>query len=193
MTMARTKSFDEAEVLHNILMLFWRKGYCQTSLDDILKAGGISRQSVYDTYGNKKTLFLKTLALYRDESKRIIENRLTELLDEGVSCLSILRDMVFFNDGKGCLAINSMMEFKASDEGVCKEVDALLLFMKEMIGKMVAVGQANGEITTSLPCEHITEVLMNARTGFQVSMDYRVSDEELENIANWTIDLIRIR
>jgi TetR/AcrR family transcriptional repressor of nem operon len=99
--------------------------------------------------------------------------------------------MVFYYDGKGCLAINSMVEFKASDKNVRKEIDASLLFSKEIINKLVIQGQANGEITDKMPCEHITEVLMNARTGFQVGQNYKLPPADLKNIANWTIDLIR--
>jgi hypothetical protein len=32
---------------------------------------------------------------------------------------------------------------------------------------------------------------MNARTGFQVGQNYKLSSTDLKNIANWTIDLIR--
>jgi TetR/AcrR family transcriptional repressor of nem operon len=191
LTMARTKEFDETKVLHDILMLFWEKGYHQSSLDDILRAGGISRQSMYDTYGDKKALFLKVLELYRKETKQIIEDKINELLEKGEPCVNILRDMIFYHDGKGCLAINSMVEFKASDKNVRKEIDALLLFSKEMIHKLVVHGQANGEITDKIPCEHITEALMNARTGFQVGQNYKLPSADLKNIADWTIDLIR--
>jgi TetR/AcrR family transcriptional repressor of nem operon len=189
--MARTKEFDEAKVLHDILMLFWEKGYHQSSLDDILRVGGISRQSIYDTYGDKKALFLKAFALYRKETRQIIEGKINALLARGEPCIDILRDMVFYYDGRGCLAINSMVEFKSSDKNVRKEIDALLLFSKEMIHKLVAHGQANGEITDKIPCEHITEVLMNARTGFQIGQNYKLPSADLKNIANWTIDLIR--
>jgi TetR/AcrR family transcriptional repressor of nem operon len=189
--MARTKEFDEIKVLRDILTLFWEKGYHQSSLDAILQAGGISRQSMYDTYGDKKALFLKALALYRNETKRVIEEKINALLEKGAPCIDILRDMVFYHDGRGCLAINSMVEFKASDKNVRKEIDALLLFSKEMIHKLVAHGQANGEITDKIPCEHITEALMNARTGFQVGQNYKLPSANLKNIANWTIDLIR--
>lgn len=189
--MARTKEFDDVKVLRDILMLFWKKGYYQSSLDDILRAGGISRQSMYNTYGDKRALFLKALALYREETRQLIEEKVNDLLEKGVSCLDILRDMVFYHDGKGCLAINSMVEFKASDKNIRKEIDALLLFSKKIINKLVARGQASGEITKKLPCEHITETLMNARTGFQVGQNYKLSSTDLKNIANWTIDLIR--
>jgi hypothetical protein len=50
---------------------------------------------------------------------------------------------------------------------------------------------ANGEITKKMPCEHITEALMNAQTGFQIGQNYKLPSVDLKNIADWTIDLIR--
>jgi hypothetical protein len=117
--------------------------------------------------------------------------KINESLETGEPCLNILRNMVFCHDGKGCLAINSMVEFRSSDKSVRKEIDAVLLFSKEIINKLVAHGQANGEITKKISCEYITEVLMNARTWFQVGQNYKLPSTDLKNIANWAIDLIR--
>jgi TetR/AcrR family transcriptional repressor of nem operon len=190
---ARTKGFDEREALRKILSLFWEKGYFQSSMEDILKAGGISKQSIYDTYGNKKDLFLKTLVLYREETVALIEDQVKQRLAKGGSTLDIIHDLVFHQDGRGCLAINSMLEFRDTDADVKCEIDSLLAFTKEIIKALISVGQERGEITSLMSGEHITEVLMNARTGFQVGQDYKMSPEELNNIANWTIDLIRAR
>jgi hypothetical protein len=50
----------------------------------------------------------------------------------------------------------------------------------------------NGEITKRLPAEHITQVLLNARNGIQVSQHYEMPLDMMRNIADWTIDLIRV-
>src|ERR1700755_2679328 len=63
--MARTKDFDENEVLCKAIDLFWRKGYNGTSMQDLVDGLGISRSSLYDTYGDKHTLFIKALESYK--------------------------------------------------------------------------------------------------------------------------------
>ncbi|MBS1531844.1 MAG: helix-turn-helix transcriptional regulator, partial [Bacteroidetes bacterium] len=50
--MARTKDFDENEVLTRAMELFWRNGYNATSMQDVLVGLGISRSSLYDTCGD---------------------------------------------------------------------------------------------------------------------------------------------
>ncbi len=41
--MARTKDFDETEVLAKAIKLFWQKGYNGTSMQDLVDGLGISR------------------------------------------------------------------------------------------------------------------------------------------------------
>ncbi len=63
--MPKTKQFDETEVLNKARELFCVKGYNGTSMDDLVQTTGLSRSSIYDTFGDKHGLFLKTLELYR--------------------------------------------------------------------------------------------------------------------------------
>ena len=46
--------------------VFWRFGYEHTSLDILMREMRIARQSLYDTFGDKRALYLKALRQYRD-------------------------------------------------------------------------------------------------------------------------------
>ena len=47
--------------------VFWRFGYEHTSAGRAdARNGGIARQSLYDTFGDKRTLYLQALTQYRD-------------------------------------------------------------------------------------------------------------------------------
>lgn len=62
--MARPKSFDPEQALASAMQLFWRQGYEATSLSDLESELGIGRKSLYDTFGNKRQLFLQALGAY---------------------------------------------------------------------------------------------------------------------------------
>ncbi len=60
------KQFDPEEALKKAMKLFWAQGYAATGMAELQSAMGIGRKSLYDTFGNKRQLFIKTLQLYSD-------------------------------------------------------------------------------------------------------------------------------
>jgi len=72
--MARPKEFDCDVVLDKAMALFWRQGYEATSIQDLVTHMGINRQSLYDTFGSKRQLYLAVMDRYID---RVVSRRLT--------------------------------------------------------------------------------------------------------------------
>ena len=66
--MPRKKAFDPERALVKAMGVFWRLGYENASTETLMKAMGIARQSLYDTFGDKRALYLKALAYYRDRT-----------------------------------------------------------------------------------------------------------------------------
>src|SRR6187549_1927026 len=54
--MGRPREFEAAEALRQAMHVFWSKGYEGASLADILHATGLSKSSLYATFGDKRTL-----------------------------------------------------------------------------------------------------------------------------------------
>ena len=77
--MARPKEFDPERALTKAMNLFWRQGYENTSLEALMKEMGIARQSLYDTFGDKRALYLKALAHYRDQTTGQMQKMLNEI------------------------------------------------------------------------------------------------------------------
>lgn len=55
------------EVLEIAMELFWKKGYTQTSLNDLCGAMDIRPPSFYRAFGTRENLFLETLRFYIDK------------------------------------------------------------------------------------------------------------------------------
>lgn len=58
------KQFDPEQALQRARDLFWRRGYDGTGLTELEAELGIGRKSLYDTFGNKRALYLAALEQY---------------------------------------------------------------------------------------------------------------------------------
>lgn len=74
--LGRNKEFDTALVLHRAIEVFGEYGYEGTSLQDLLSHLGIARQSLYDTYGTKRDLFLSAVKSYLEGKNAAVMERL---------------------------------------------------------------------------------------------------------------------
>lgn len=125
--MARQKEFNIEEKVEKAMMIFWEKGYHETSLADLTEATGLQKGSLYNTFGSKENLFLEALKHYGKMSqsrlqlgdKDPIEHLkafFTRLVDEGSQKKK---------DSKGCLIMNTRLEFGHSKEKAAKLSSAL--------------------------------------------------------------------
>src|SRR6204780_3513984 len=109
--MARPREFDRNAAVQRAMSVFWRKGYAATSTDDLMRAMDIGRQSMYDTFGDKRALFLKALEVYVTESVRSTS---VELQTPGSPLASIRRALVHFAERRdlsstdGCMGMNAI-------------------------------------------------------------------------------------
>jgi TetR/AcrR family transcriptional repressor of nem operon len=62
--MARPRTFEPEEALNAAMMVFWEKGFSETSYDDLVSATNVSRKGLYTVFGDKEALFLAALKNY---------------------------------------------------------------------------------------------------------------------------------
>jgi TetR/AcrR family transcriptional regulator, transcriptional repressor for nem operon len=64
--MARPRAHTTDDLSQKALQLFWHKGYHATSVDDLVRATGVSKHGIYTDFGGKRALFLSCFARYQD-------------------------------------------------------------------------------------------------------------------------------
>src|SRR5882762_6555225 len=67
LAVAPPKEFDREVAVRRAIEVFWKKGFARTSAEDLVAAMGIGKQSLYDTFGDKRRLFLEALRTYSSE------------------------------------------------------------------------------------------------------------------------------
>ncbi|MGW2217996.1 TetR/AcrR family transcriptional regulator [Nonomuraea sp. NPDC001684] len=71
--MARTgrpRAFDKDQALQRALLLFWSRGYGETSIQDLVEALDLERGSLYGAFGDKRQFYLAAVQLYWDTYER---------------------------------------------------------------------------------------------------------------------------
>ena len=111
--MARPRAFDCADALDRALETFLEHGYEATSMQNLVDAMGISRQSLYDTYKDKRTLYLSALHAYDLRQREALRKAMEQPGPVRELLRGILYSMVAGdNPGcrQGCFVVNSHAE-----------------------------------------------------------------------------------
>jgi TetR/AcrR family transcriptional repressor of nem operon len=116
--MARVKEFDPERALAKAVRVFWRLGYENASTETLIKEMGIAKQSLYDTFGDKRTVYLKALAYYRDHTnggmQRIFET--TSCVKDGFAKLLFgLASETRRQHERGCLLLSANLQRDPTD------------------------------------------------------------------------------
>ncbi|NQZ31505.1 MAG: TetR/AcrR family transcriptional regulator [Oceanospirillaceae bacterium] len=168
--MARKKNFDPEHVLQLAVNIFWEKGYADTSLTDLTTHLGINKFSLYSTFGDKKTLYLKALAYYIDNQSIPALARLNEP-DAGLIELEIyINNFIELQSHQtsGCFVQNAILELSLSDEKVRTEGSRLYSYILDSFQKVLTNAQRQGQIRNKEDVEVISHFLLLQLQGIRV-------------------------
>lgn len=182
--MARPKEFDPAEALGLALGLFWRQGYSATSLDDLLQATGLSKSSLYQSFGSKHALFAAALDRYQAEQLARVREILARAADAKSAVGALLRSLVRPVSGSeaplGCLTCNSAVELAPGDPAVAASIAQHLAALETLLADALQRGQAEGSIGRRHPPTELARFLIMALNGLQVLVRARADPARLE-------------
>ncbi|MCU7808770.1 MAG: TetR/AcrR family transcriptional regulator, partial [Candidatus Thiodiazotropha sp. (ex Semelilucina semeliformis)] len=72
--MPRHREFDPNKVLDTAVLLFWKKGFFDASVDELVRLSGVAKYGIYGTFGNKRELFEKVLSQYAEDRRKDIQS-----------------------------------------------------------------------------------------------------------------------
>jgi TetR/AcrR family transcriptional regulator, transcriptional repressor for nem operon len=145
-SMPRAKEFDESEVLDKAIELFRRDGFQTASFSTLTAELGVSRQSLYDTYGDKHAFFAAALKRYRDRGLSQVQRLLDEPGPIRQQLLQLFEGTIGSCCGHGCLLVNSIIEQAPHDADTRALVQGHVMALQEMITRRVLRAQKEGEV-----------------------------------------------
>ena len=193
--MVRTREFDPTTALNRAMDVFASRGYSNTSMDDVVKATGVSRYGLYGTFGNKRELFEQALERYAESMGRSSFLKLLEpdatLDDIRTAFVERVDNMCEGLEGKGCLLTYTAMELAPRDSEIR---DVLHRFMQRM-SKAFSIGlehaRDKGEVKADLELKKAGEYLTGAFFGMTVMGRSGFDKEALLSYVDSVLDTLR--
>ncbi len=170
--MSRPKSFDEDAVLDQAVQLFWERGYEGTSLADLETRVGLGRQSLYNAFGDKQTLFLKALERYR---RVVAEGALAHLNAPGAGLDAIraffkahVESLTAPGPRRACLVANTILERGAQDADALLRCNHARAELERALRRALAQAKTRGELAEDLDVEATATLLVIQSYGLTV-------------------------
>jgi TetR/AcrR family transcriptional repressor of nem operon len=193
--MARTKEFNEQDVLNKALNLFWEKGYNGTSAQDLVDGLGISRSSLYDTYGDKYQLFKKSLLQYRKK----FAGAMIEMIESSIDFEKTINEVFNYvvqeslqeKFSKGCFMVNSSIELAPHNSEIAEIINSNMQDIEDALTLLMKKGQEAGQFSEKHSPRTLARFIFNTISGLRVASKSGADKKVFDDIVGVTISTLK--
>ena len=183
----RPRLFDEEAVLDELTALFWRKGYSQTSMADLVDASHVHKSSLYSTFGTKEELFARILRRYL-AGRMDMMSALVELAGPGIggihAFLELLRgEIVSGTNQQGCLLVNSSTELCGTTRGFETFGIEHRKALRERLRGLISQAEAEGTTSDSVTDQRL-DLFVTFLCGLSVTARAGADEAEIGRVIN---------
>lgn len=193
MTRGPEKQFDAEVALTKAMEVFWAHGYEAASLSELLRQMGIGKKSLYDTFGNKQSLFLKALDHYAHTTIRDLRDRLSTDDSPLTNLKSLLRDLQKMHSqlrSYGCMLGTNIADFNTDDEAIAQVMRVYLQQVEDVFTTALTRAQAAGELSPEINPRNLARLLLCTTQGMALLGRVMNDDTTLEGAVEATIFLL---
>jgi TetR/AcrR family transcriptional repressor of nem operon len=188
--MPRPKEFDRDEALQAAIGVFCEKGYAAASTDELMRVMKISRQSMYDTFGDKRHLYLEAFRRYIADS---IDEQIGYLEKSSSPLAGIEKMLLAFaarteRDGTvGCMGVNAICEFGRSDPEVTSLREAEGTRLTATLEQALRKAKTKKEISRTLKESTAAQFLQATLSGMKVVAKAGADTQSLKGISRFAL------
>jgi TetR/AcrR family transcriptional regulator, transcriptional repressor for nem operon len=191
--MARSKKFEPQQALAAAMNVFWRLGYENASLDVLTCEMGIARQSLYDTFGGKRALYLKALAHYRDKSQASMRSLFRSAPTVRAAFARLLLGLSAESRAqhtRGCLLLSANLERAAGDAVIADFLRRNQAGVEAIFAQALQRAQANGELSRKQDPEALARFFFVAFQGMRALARLKSDRRALREVARVALALL---
>ena len=184
--MARPKEFDPERALLRAMNLFWRLGYENTSVEALMHEMGIARQSLYDTFGDKRALYLQALAFYRDRTNGVMQRMLENTPSVKAEFAKLLYGLAAETreqHERGCLLLSANLQRDPKDVVVNDLLRDNQARVEAIFCSALRRAQKDGELSAKEDPEALARFFVVTIQGMRAIARLRSDRKALEQVA----------
>ena len=184
--MPRKKGFDPERALAKAMGVFWRLGYESASTETLMKAMGIARQSLYDTFGDKRALYLKALAYYRDRTNGDMQRMLeaSPSVKEGFAKLLFgLAAETREQHERGCLLLSANLQRDTRDAAIADFLRDNQARVEAIFVEALRRAQTRGELSRTHKPAALAHFFVATIQGMRTTARLTSDRKALEQVA----------
>ena len=192
--MSRPKEFNPDDAIEKAMQVFWHKGYEATSMEDLLSAMDLNRGSLYDTFGDKRQLFLKVVDRY---CTTFVGSKFS-LLDQPGAALPALRRFIHgMIEGaladpqrRGCLIAKTVMELSPHEKEIAGTLRQVLKMAEDTFFRVLARAKQQGELNSDKDPRALARFLTTMMQGTIVMIKAGTSADVVEQPAETALSIL---
>ena len=186
MTRGRPREFDREKALAAAMLVFWRKGFLATSMNDLCDAMEIRSPSLYAAFGSKENLYIEAVEHY----KRTYEPLLWKCLDGSPTARECMEAVLLQaarglrKSGKcpgGCMVTLAIL-----DEDVPAPIPSVLRKARrhqfDMLKGRLQAAQTAGELPASADLNSLSRFYLGTIQGIAIQARDGATLAELEGM-----------
>ena len=191
----RPRAYDPDTALAQIRDTFWDRGFAAASLDDLSAATGMNRPSLYGAFGDKRALYLETIARYRDLARQAMAEALggdRPLRQALARVYESALDLYFSGGGepRGCFLIGTGVAESVRDPEVRQAVGAALAEIDDAFAARIRQAQKAGELPKSANAAALAKIASAVLHSLAARSRAGDSRKDLEATVETALDLI---
>lgn len=183
--MPRTREFDANEALDKAMRLFWRKGYAETSMRDLVAHTGVAHAGLYSAFGGKRALYQAAL----DHYDATYGNYMIGPLEapgagraEVEQFFAAVLDAVRTNRwGDGCFMCNTAIEFGTDAGDILASARGNIERMAAGFRRALVRAKDLGEVRAGLDPDATADFLVSTFHGVAVMARSKTSHDRIEH------------